>query len=134
MVPFFADDDGVDEGNFDHGRFCDSLGSEKAFSDQPVPLPPTRRLCSDLLASWSTTGASFYTPPSRSCCPPPSCRILRVGMGATGDSINYVTVPDSTCSTLTAGTRGCVQATISLEQVDMGEEASNSNPPRGNIR
>ena len=26
MVPFFADDDGVDEGNFDHGRFCDSLG------------------------------------------------------------------------------------------------------------
>ena len=26
MVRFFADDDGVDAGNFDRGRFCDAFG------------------------------------------------------------------------------------------------------------
>ena len=38
--------------------------------------------------------------------PPPSCRIFRVGMGATGDSINYVTAQYSTRPKLIAGSRG----------------------------
>ena len=48
-------------------------------------------------------------------------------MGATGDSINYATAPDSTCPTLIVGSRGCEQAAISLGQVGMDEEASNSD-------
>jgi len=55
-------------------------------------------------------------------------------MGATGDSINYVIVQDSTCPTLIVGSRGYVQAAISLGQVDTGEEASSSDSPRGNMR
>ena len=54
-------------------------------------------------------------------------------MGTTGDSINCVTVPDSTRRTLIVGSRGYVQATISLRRVDIGEEASSSESPRGNM-
>jgi len=55
-------------------------------------------------------------------------------MGAARDSINYLTVPDSTGSKLIAGSRGRKEAAISLDPVDIGEEASNSDSPRGNIR
>jgi len=54
-------------------------------------------------------------------------------MGTAGDLTNYLTAPDSTGPKLVAGSRGRKEAAISLGPVDIGEEASNSDSPRGNV-
>ena len=88
MVRFFADDEGVDAGNFDRGRFCDAFGcGEGVFGSAAAFAALLEALVRpfDVVEYLGTMDAHFYTSSSSSCCPPPSSRILRVGLGASGE-------------------------------------------------